>query len=202
MLVSAIVLGGGRSTRMGRDKAALPFGPETMLVRVVRAVQCVADDVVVVGDSHPRLPDGVRVVPDPVEGLGPLAGLATGLAAVRGERALLLACDMPLVAPALLHRMLELAGDADACVPLVHGLPMTTCAAYATRLVPRAQEHLARGSRSLRALLSDVLVRWVTEGELRQVDPDLLSFWDCDTPEQYRAALAHAGLRTRRTCRT
>lgn len=196
MPVSAIVLGGGRSIRMGRDKAALPFGPETMLARVVQAVQCVADDVVVVGGSRQRLPDGVRVVrvvPDLVEGLGPLAGLATGLAAVRGERALLLACDMPLVAPALLQRMLELAGDADACVPLVDGLPMTTCAAYATRVLPRAQEHLASGTRSLRALLTDVSVRWVTADQLRQVDPDLLSFWDCDTPEQYRAALARAG---------
>lgn len=193
MPVSAIVLGGGRSIRMGHDKAALPFGPETMLARVVRAVQCVADDVVVVGDSRQRLPDGVRVVPDPVEGLGPLAGLATGLAAVRGERALLLACDMPLVAPALLQRMLELAGDADACVPLVDGVPMTTCAAYATRVLPRAQEHLASGARSLRALLTDVSVRWVTADQLRQVDPDLLSFWDCDTPEQYRVALARAG---------
>ena len=193
MPVSAIVLGGGRSIRMGRDKAALPFGPETMLARVVRAVLCVADDVVAVGGSRQRLPHGVRVVPDPVEGLGPLAGLATGLAAVRGERALLLACDMPLVAPALLQRMLELAGDADACVPLVDGVPMTTCAAYATRVLPRAQEHLARGARSLRALLTDVSVRWVTADQLRQVDPDLLSFWDCDTPEQYGAALARAG---------
>ncbi len=194
MPVSAIVLGGGRSIRMGRDKAALPFGPETMLARVVRAVQCVADDVVVVGGSRQRLPDGVRVIPDPVEGLGPLAGLATGLAAMSGGRALLLACDMPLLVPSLLQRLLDLAGDADACVPLVDGVPMTTCAAYATRLLPRAQACLAQGTRSLRALLDAVSVRWVTADSLRDLDPELLSFWDCDTPEHYHAALRQAGL--------
>jgi molybdopterin-guanine dinucleotide biosynthesis protein A len=190
---SAIVLCGGRSARMGRDKAALPFGPETLLARVVRVVQTVADDVVVLGHTMQSMPENVRVVTDPVEGLGPLAGLATGLAAVHGERALLLACDMPLLAPALLRRLLALAGDADACVPLVDDLPMTTCAVYATRVLPRARAYLADGTRSLRALLEGVSVRWVAADELRDVDQDLLSFWDCDTPERYEAALTLAG---------
>ena len=127
---------------------------------------------------------------DPVEGLGPLAGLATGLASVGAGRALLLACDMPLLVPAVLRRLLELAGDADACVPLVDGMPMTTCAVYATRVLSRAQSHLAAGKRSLRALLDDVSVRWVSADELRDLDPELLSFWDCDTPEHYQAALS------------
>ena len=190
---SAIVLCGGRSSRMGRDKAALPFGPETLLARAVRIARSVADDVVVVGHTVQSMPDDVRVVNDPVEGLGPLAGLATGLATMRGERALLLACDMPLLAPALLHRLLALAGDADACVPLVSGVPMTTCAVYATRVLPRAQAWLAAGTRSLRALLEGVSVRWVTADELRDVDHDLRSFWDCNTPERYEAALTLAG---------
>jgi molybdenum cofactor guanylyltransferase len=190
---SAVVLCGGRSSRMGRDKAALPFGPETLLTRVVRVAQAVADDVVVVGYTTQSMPDGVRVMTDPVEGLGPLAGLATGLAAVHGDRALLIACDMPLLAPALMRRLLAVAGDSDACVPLVDDVPMTTCAVYASRVLPRAQAHVADGTRSLRVLLDGVSVRWVAPDELRDVDPDLLSFWDCDTPERYEAALTLAG---------
>lgn len=193
MIESAIVLCGGRSSRMGRDKAALPFGPETLLTRVVRLVQAVADDVVVVGHTAESMPDGVRVVRDPLEGLGPLAGLATGLGAVRGHRALLLACDMPLLVPALLQRLLALAGDADACVPLLDDVPMTTCAVYTARALPRAQAYLAGGTRSLRALLEGVPVRWVLADELRDVDPNLLSFRDCDSPEGYEAALTLAG---------
>jgi molybdopterin-guanine dinucleotide biosynthesis protein A len=178
---------------MGRDKAALPFGPETLLARVVRLVQTVADDVVVVGHTAQSMPDAVRVVRDPTEGLGPLAGLATGLATVRGERALLLACDMPLLAPALLRRLLALAGEADACVPLLDDVPMTTCAVYTTRALPRAQAYLAGGTRSLKVLLEGASVRWVTADDLRDADPDLLSFWDCDTPERYETALTLAG---------
>ena len=179
---------------MGRDKAALSFGDETLLARVVRTAQMVVDDVVVVGESDAVWPDGVRVVRDPVDGLGPLAGLVTGLMAAHGDRALLLACDMPLLVPAVLRRILESAGDAEACVPLVDGVPMATCAVYGRCLLERAQCQLASGSRSLRALLGNASVRWVPADELRAIDPELLSFWDCDTPEQYRAALLKAGL--------
>jgi molybdopterin-guanine dinucleotide biosynthesis protein A len=178
---------------MGVHKAALPFGPDTLLARVVTTAQAVADEVVVVGDPGQPMPADVRIVADPIEGLGPLAGLATGLAAVAADRVLLVACDMPLLAPSLLRRLLELAGDADACVPLVDGVPMTTCAVYATRLGPRASALLDAGVRSLRGLLDGAAVRWVSADELREVDPELVSFWDCDTPEHYQAALARAG---------
>ena len=161
MIDAAIILCGGRSSRMGRDKAALPFGPETLLTRVVRAAQEVAADVVVVGDTAQAMPAGVRVVGDPVPRLGPLAALATGLASVDAERSLLLGCDMPLLVPAVLRRFAE-------------------------------------GTRSLRALLDGVSVKWVSADDLRDLDPELLSFWDCDTPEHYQAALRRAQLTTRR----
>jgi molybdopterin-guanine dinucleotide biosynthesis protein A len=191
---SAIVLCGGRSSRMGRDKATLAFGHETLLARVVRTAQMVVDDVVVVGESDAAWPDGVRVVRDSVEGLGPLAGLVTGLSVAHGDRALLLACDMPLLVPAVLRRLVESIGEAEACVPLVDTAPMTTCAVYARGLLPRAEVQLASSTRSLRALLTSASVRWMAADELRDLDPELLSFWDCDTPERYRAALLKAGL--------
>ena len=183
---------------MGFDKAGLAFGPETLLARVVRTAQRVVSDVVVVGRSGTATSEPVRVLTDPIEGLGPLAGLATGLAAVSGDRAILLACDQPLVVPALIERLLTLAGDADACVPLVDGMPMTTCAVYSTRVMSLAQSHLASGRRSLRGLLDELAVRWVACEELIDVDPDLSSFLDVDTPENYRAALALAGFADRR----
>lgn len=196
MADSAIVLCGGRSTRMGVDKARLPFGPETLLARIVRLARDVTDDIVVVGQMSETLP-GVKVVNDPVEGLGPLAGLATGLASIAHDRAVLLSCDAPLVVPALLQTLLEHCGQAEACVPLVDGMPMTTCAVYARRILPHVEELLAAGNRSLRALLATVDVQWVGSDALRPADPDLLSFLDCDTPEQYHAALARAGFASR-----
>ena len=194
MTDSAIILCGGQSSRMGSDKAALPFGPDTLLTRVVRAARAVAGDVVIVGDTSQSMPAGVRVVSDPIRGLGPLAALATGLASVGAERSLLVACDMPLLVPAVLRRLLDLTGDADACVPRSHGMPMTTCAVYATRRAPACAGTACRGDAIAARVLDDVSVRWVSAEDLEDLDPGLLSFWDCDTPEHYQAALRQAGL--------
>jgi molybdopterin-guanine dinucleotide biosynthesis protein A len=177
---------------MGRDKGALPFGPETSLARVVRLASEVAADVVVVGRAPASPGLAARVIGDP--GDGPLVALGVALGSVTSERVLLVACDMPLVRPPLLGRLVDLLGDHDACVPRIDGRPMPTCAAYARRTIDVVQSLVQRDERSLRALLDRLSVRWVDEPELRALDPDLRSFLDCDTPEDYARALAIAGL--------
>jgi molybdopterin-guanine dinucleotide biosynthesis protein A len=191
---SAIVLCGGRSRRLGRDKASLPFGSETLLARVVRLVREVADDVVLVAREGQELPAGFEAVRDPAEGLGPLAGIAVGLGAVREDRALVVACDMPLLEAGLARRLLELSQGVHACVPVVGGYPVPTCAVYARSAAALARELLARRELRPRAFLDGVSTRYVAEGELRDVDPELLSFLDCDDEESYRKALRAAGL--------
>ncbi|MFO0848134.1 MAG: nucleotidyltransferase family protein [Gemmataceae bacterium] len=111
--VGGIVLCGGRSSRMGRPKAWLPVGDEVMLQRVVRTLGEVVSPVVVVagpGQDVPPLPSDVRIVRDEVEGRGPLAGLAGGLAALDGlaDAAYLSACDVPLLVPGFVRRVVEL----------------------------------------------------------------------------------------------
>src|SRR5438067_7908228 len=102
MRTGGIVLCGGRSSRMGRPKAWLPFGGELMLPRVVRVLREVVEPVVVVtapGQDVPPLPAGAEVVRDEVEGKGPLGGLAAGLAALggRADAAYLSSCDVPFL---------------------------------------------------------------------------------------------------------
>ena len=104
MRVGGIVLCGGRSSRMGRPKAWLPFGDEVMLQRVVRIVRAVVEPVVVVaapGQDVPELPPEVEIVRDEIEGKGPLGGLAAGLAALEGQAdaAYLSSCDVPFLMP-------------------------------------------------------------------------------------------------------
>ncbi|HEX2475019.1 MAG TPA: molybdenum cofactor guanylyltransferase, partial [Lacipirellulaceae bacterium] len=121
----AIILCGGKSSRMGRDKATLPFGPELMLQRVVRLVgEVVAfENMVVVAAPNqllPALPAGVSTVRDVQEYRGPLAGLATGLRALadRVDAAYVTSCDVPLLIPAFSERMFDLLGDFDIAVPI------------------------------------------------------------------------------------
>src|SRR5262245_49311926 len=123
---AGVVVCGGRSSRMGRPKAWLPFGGEQMLPRVVRLLGEVVAPVVVVaapGQDLPPLPAGIEIVRDPEPDRGPLQGLAAGLAALRGQAdaAYLSSCDVPLLRPAFVRRMIDLMGDAAVCVPDVGG---------------------------------------------------------------------------------
>jgi molybdopterin-guanine dinucleotide biosynthesis protein A len=180
---------------MGRDKAGLPFGDETLVARTLRLVREAVEDVVLVAREGQALPEGLPpALRDPAEGLGPLAGIAAGLSAVAGERAFVAACDMPLLRPSLILRLLELSEGAEACVPVVEGYPVPTCAVYARATAERARGLLASGERGPRAFLAALRTRYVPGDELRDVDPDLASFVDCDTEQAYAAALRAAGL--------
>ncbi|MHC4548065.1 MAG: molybdenum cofactor guanylyltransferase [Planctomycetota bacterium] len=192
---AAIVLCGGRSRRMGRDKASLPFGDETMLERTVRIVSGVVAEVLVVAREGQPVPHGdYTLVRDPAEGLGPLAGLVAGLEGMRAERAFLTACDVPLLRPAYVRWLLEISRGHPVAVPLVDGFHMSTSAVYAQAVLPVARRLLQEERRRPLFLIQEVDARIVDEAEVRQVDRDLASFRNCNTPETYAQALADAGL--------
>src|SRR5436190_16295070 len=119
-----IVLCGGRSSRMGRPKAWLPFGDELMLPRVVRLLGEVVRPIVVVAapdQDVPPLPPDIAIVRDEEKGRGPLQGLKAGLEALRGkaDAAYLSSCDVPLLLPAFVRRLVELLDEQQICVPKV-----------------------------------------------------------------------------------
>lgn len=180
---------------MGRDKASLPFGPETLLERVIRIVRSVADEVVLSAAVDQVVPAGLPVVRDAGEGLGPLPALLGACAAIDAEYVFLVACDTPLLQPALVQLLVNHAQGWDACVPVVDDVPMTTCAVYRTSAVHTAAGPLiAAGGTSLRALLAGLRTRYLDESTLQEADPQFLSFVPCNTPGEYRHALALAGL--------
>ncbi|MFQ5844419.1 MAG: molybdenum cofactor guanylyltransferase [Planctomycetota bacterium] len=194
MTAAAIVLCGGRSRRMGRDKGSLPFGPETLLRRTIRLVSEAVPEIRVVARAGQEIPGGLEVVRDPAEGLGPLAGLAAGLAAMRAERAFVTSCDVPFLRPAYVRRMLELSRGHAVAVPLVDGYHMTTSAVYSRDVLPVARQLVAERRLRPLFLVEAVDARIVTADELHDVDPDLESFRNCNTRQDYEAALRHAGL--------
>jgi molybdopterin-guanine dinucleotide biosynthesis protein A len=185
---------------MGRDKLTLPFGPESLAARTLRLVRAAVDEVALVareGQELPRELAGVRTLRDPAEGLGPLAGIAVGLSAAAGERAFVAACDMPLLRPALVGRLFELAEGFEACVPVVDGFPVPTCAVYAKGLADRARALVVARQLRTAALAEGARTRFVPGDELRDLDPTLESFLDCDSDEAYHLALRAAGLAAR-----
>jgi molybdopterin-guanine dinucleotide biosynthesis protein A len=180
---------------MGRPKATLPFGNETLLERVVRLVAPQVDDIVLAAGPGQQVPAGWHVVRDAAGGLGPLPALIGALSQIRHASAFVVACDTPLLQPAIIATLFELSEGWDACVPVVDGVEMTTCAVYRAGAVLAAERAQGAGpSSSLRGLLARLEVRTVDGDVLRRLDPDLLSFTPCNSPDEYRRALELAGL--------
>jgi molybdenum cofactor guanylyltransferase len=199
MTLGAVVLCGGMSKRMGQPKAWLPFGPETMLERVVRLVGQSVESIVVVaapGQELPSLPDDVRVARDPVSGRGPLQGLAAGLAALpeHVELAYASATDAPFLEPRWITLLADLIGTCDLAIPFVEGRHHPIAALYRRAPALPAIEKLLAADRLRPVLLLELLsTRLVEAGELRAVDPKLRTLANLNTPEDYRKALALAG---------
>jgi molybdopterin-guanine dinucleotide biosynthesis protein A len=200
MKQGAIILCGGKSSRMGRDKATLPFGPEQMLQRVVRLLGEVVEvgRIVVVsapGQSLPDLPAGVTVAQDSRPERGPLEGLAAGLRTLFGRANAVYAtsCDVPLLMPGFVVRMFDLLGDHDIAVPRdgQHYHPLA--AVYRPTVLAHIQSLLDADRLRPRFLFDEVNTREVSVDELRAVDPRLATLENLNHPEDYRSALATAG---------
>ncbi len=194
-----IVLCGGRSSRMGHPKALLPFGPELMLQRVVRLLREAVPRVIVVaapGQELPPLPPEAAVVRDRREGRGPLEGLAAGLAALPAEAtaAYVTSCDVPLLRPAFVRRMIELHAGHQIAVPWAGGYHHPLAAVYSKAVLPQAERLLAEDRLRPVFLFEAADTRVVGEDELRDVDPELASLRNVNELEDYCAALVEAGV--------
>jgi len=180
---SAIILAGGKSTRLGRDKASELLLGVSLLQRVVTQIEGLAGEIVIVHAAGKALPQietlaSLRVVEDVYADSGPLGGIFSGLSAITSRRALTVACDMPLLQPDLLAGLLLLASDDyDAVVPTNDMyLPEPLCAVYTTRCLPATQSQLGAGALKVALFLDMVRVRYVPPTEWRAWDPDGLSF--------------------------
>jgi molybdopterin-guanine dinucleotide biosynthesis protein A len=202
MTHAGIILCGGRSSRMGAPKLALPFGPETMLARVVRLLGEACRPIVVVAAAGQELPPDVDarggsviVARDRHEGRGPLEGLLAGLSALPAgvDAAYVTGCDVPFLAPAFVRRMYELLGDNSIAVPVVDGFQHPLAAVYRPTLVEVIEALLATDRRAPKHLFDTVPTRRVTASELIDVDPSLATLENLNRPEEYVAALKKAG---------
>lgn len=194
MRTGGIVLCGGRSSRMGQPKAWLPFGGEVLLQRVVRIVREAVDPVIVVaapGQDVPPLPSGIEIVRDPVEGYGPLAGLAAGLTALEGQAdaAYLSGCDLPFLTTSFVRGVCNLLGDAAVAVPFVDGYLHPLAAVYRLTILPHVEAMLAAQQHRVLDLFERDSIRRIESAQLPDTDPECPPLWNINTPEQYTAAL-------------
>ncbi len=189
---TGIILAGGRSRRLGTDKALLPFGRQTLVERIAGVLNQTCGEVLVSVDrpDRPLPPDLLaQAVPDVHPGMGPLAGLYAGLRAARHDRCLLAACDMPFIQPALVLRLIDLTDDtADALVPRIEDRPQPLLAVYRKTCLPMLKDTLEGHDLKVEGFLDKIRVRFVRDEELRDPDPGLVSFFNLNRPEDLERA--------------
>jgi len=196
--IGGIVLCGGKSSRMGTSKALLPFGPETMLQRVVRLLGDVVAPIVVVAaldQELPPLPPGVIVTSDEREARGPLEGLRAGLKALPStiDAAYVTSCDVPLLETGFVRQMIDLASDYDIAVMEIDGFTHPLSAVYRRATLPAVEDLLAN-NRLRPVFLFDAMKTRRVKPEEMTADPQLRTLRNLNTREDYEQALVEAGL--------
>ncbi|MFO0870467.1 MAG: molybdenum cofactor guanylyltransferase [Pirellulales bacterium] len=199
--VGAVVLCGGQSRRMGQPKAWLPFGGEPMLTRVVRLLSSVASPLVVVAardQTLPDLPPTVLVARDDRPMQGPLEGLRAGLQALADQVDAVYAtsCDVPLLVPDFVRRMIARLGSAEVAVPVEGEFHHPLAAVYRVSVLPHLTALLDAERLRPIYLYDRVRTERVPVEELRDLDPALETLRNLNAPEDYDRAVAEWARRT------
>jgi len=187
---SAFVLAGGRSSRMGTDKAFLRFEGRTLLARALDLLRALTPEVCIVGPAAKFAPHG-RVIEDVYPGRGPLAGIHAALSASTTELNLILAVDLPFVSESLLRFIVEQARAAVAVVtvPRIAGGYQPLCAVYRLAFAPLAEAALEAGRNKIDALFVAATTRILEEPELRRFAFSAAMFDNLNTPEDLRRVI-------------
>jgi molybdopterin-guanine dinucleotide biosynthesis protein A/molybdopterin converting factor small subunit len=188
--LTAIILAGGKSSRMGRPKALLLFDGEPLIAHLVRTLKQQFSDIVVVAAPTQELPAlPVTLVRDEVAYQGPVGGICYGLEAAQTDVCFVTSCDAPFLNLLLIAYLVSLIPDYDVIVPYCQERLQPLHAVYRRSVAPLLRAQLARGELRPISLYPKVRTREVSPEEIRRFDPYGLSFRNMNSPEDYQAAL-------------
>ena len=187
---SAIILAGGKSSRMGRPKALLEFDGEPLIVHLVRTLKKIFADTVIVAAPGQELPSvRARLVRDEVPYQGPVGGICYGLKAAAGEFSFVTSCDVAFVNSRLISYLISQISEYDVVVPYWQERFQPLHAVYRKSVLPFLEAQLERGELRPVYLFDKVRTCKIGEDKIRRFDPEGLSFLNMNTPKDYDAAL-------------
>ncbi|MCM3586813.1 molybdenum cofactor guanylyltransferase [Mesobacillus maritimus] len=191
MKAGAIILSGGQSSRMGTNKALLPFNEKTNIERIKDELSSLFDEIILV-TNHPEDYSflNIKMVSDVYPGKGPLAGIHAGLAASDYEENIVVACDMPFVSAELAGTLVQNLKHYDAMVPVIGGRKHPLFAAYQKRIVAEIEKCLQEDRLRMIHLLEKLNVRYPEEVDLQAYCDGSLEeiFFNMNVPEEYEEA--------------
>ena len=187
--VTGVLLAGGNSSRMGRNKALMTLAGHRLVDRVLAVLAGMFDDLLMVTNSPDLYADlGVRMVPDLVAGKGALGGIHSAIHHAAAPHCLVVACDMPFLNADVLRHLLDQRAEYDVVVPNVNGRPQPLHAIYGKDCLQPIARRLESDRLHVVGFFPDVRVREVTAEELAVFDPEGLSFRNLNTPEEFADA--------------
>ena len=204
--LSAAILAGGQSARMGTDKARLRLRPDgpTLIELVLAAVRTVADDVTIIANDERLAGLNLPIIPDNFPNTGALGGIEAAVAHARHDHCLVVACDMPFLSPPLLRALAAVPRDYDVLAPRLtvganrqgqsDGVYETLHAIYGKGALPAIRVQLAEGRYRVIGFFPQVRVRAFPEERVHALDPVLRSFFNANTPTRLAEARALAGV--------
>jgi len=191
MKAAAIILSGGKSSRMGTNKALLKLNEKTTIERMIDNLKIYFDDIILVTndmDAYQFL--GVKMVSDHYPGKGPLAGFHAGLLASDYDVNFITACDMPFISGELASTLVGMIDHHDALVPVINGKMQTLCTVFHKKSVAKIEECIEEGRLPIKHLLDHLNVLYVTEKELQtysNIDLERV-FFNMNHPHEYEDA--------------
>jgi FdhD protein len=184
--VTGVILAGGSSSRMGSNKALLPFQGGLFIEAIYRHTERLFNEVLLVTNApeqYPFLP--CRKVADRFKGMGPLAGIHAGLMEASNPRVLAVACDMPYISEKIIRFLVELDWKADVIIPRSKDGLEPLHALYGKRCLPAMEYMLASGQKRIISFFDRVTVREVGQEKIPGFEPHFSAFWNVNTPEDY-----------------
>lgn len=189
--VTIAIQAGGKSTRMGRDKAFVPLHGRPLIDIVRDRVAGLGEELIIITNAPAAYAHlGVPLFSDIVPDCGPLGGILTAVTHARFPHTLVVACDMPWLNPNLLRYLIGLRETADVVVPRWGDYPEPLHALYGKACLPAIRARLQASERKATSFFADVAVRTVARAELARFDPQGRSFTNVNTPAELEAAAA------------
>jgi molybdopterin-guanine dinucleotide biosynthesis protein A len=181
--VCGIILAGGTSSRLGRDKASIQVAGLSLIERVIQRLRTVVTDIVLVANEPDRFSHlGLPVAEDVYHGVGTLGGLHAGLNATRAAYGLVVGCDMPFLNPALLRYMISQRAGYDVVIPRIGKYYEPLHAIYARRCLPAIERTILSGRRRVLDAFTEARVQIIDQDRVALYDPRGLSFFNVNTP--------------------
>ena len=189
-MVSIAILAGGKSKRMGQDKAFLNVGKQMVIERVIERVRPLTDDLYISTNTPEAFNRfNLPIVGDIQSDKAALGGIYSAIYAAQHQSVLIVACDMPFLNVNLLNHLIELSSTADVVAPLINPpQPETMHTVYSKICLPAIEKRLLANKLRIIGFFDDVTVRYVEQKEIAAIDPNLYSFINMNTPQDLERA--------------